>query len=88
MMPKSLSFLLEQLNNNRKFPLINYLSGRKKRRGKKFRDETKPKKALTPYMLFIQEKRSEYCGTEKGQGRSFTEIMRDLAEMWKTLTPE
>jgi hypothetical protein len=53
MMPKSLSFLLEQLNNNRKFPLINYLSGRKKRRGKKFRDETKPKKALTPYMLFI-----------------------------------
>jgi hypothetical protein len=39
-------------------------------------------------MLFIKEKRSEYCGTEKGEGRSFTEIMRHLAELWKTLTPE
>jgi len=39
-------------------------------------------------MLFIQEKRKEYCGTEKGEGRSFTEIMRHLADLWHSLTPE
>lgn len=39
-------------------------------------------------MLFIQEKRKEYVGTEKQQGRSFGEIMRMLADDWHALTPE
>jgi hypothetical protein len=57
--------------------------------GKRRRGHTeKPKRALTPYVLFIQEKRKEFCGTERGEGRSFSEIMRHLSDMWHTMSTE
>lgn len=39
-------------------------------------------------MLYVKEKRPEYCGTERGKTMSFGEIMRELADKWKSLTTE
>ena len=41
---------------------------------------------MTPYILFVKEKRPEYCGTTKGKGMSFGEIMRHLADLWKSMS--
>ena len=53
------------------------------RRAKK--DPNKPRKVLSPYILFVKEKRPEYTKSKDSEGKSFGEIMKALGEMWRTL---
>jgi hypothetical protein len=54
------------------------------RRAKK--DKNKPRKTLSPYILFVKEKRPEFTKTNGAEGKSFGEIMKMLGEMWKGLS--
>lgn len=69
--------------------LLSHSGGPRKhrqRRGKK--DPHRPKKVLSPYILFVKEKRPEMAQSKEAQGKSFGEIMKLLGEKWKNLPHE
>ena len=53
------------------------------RRAKK--DKNKPKKALSPYILFVKERRPLYTADKSNSSKSFAEIMRAMGDEWKNL---
>ena len=56
------------------------------RRAKK--DPNKPRRALTPYILFVKEKRPTITKSTLAESKSFGDIMRMLGDMWKNMPGE
>ena len=60
---------------------------RRCRRTKKGQEQIiqKPKKVMSPYILFVKEMRPKYTADAKNSGKNFADIMRALGDMWKSL---
>ena len=56
---------------------------KKPKKEKKVKDENKPKKAMTAYMIFCAENRAQVI--EENDGIKQTEIIKKLGEMWAEL---
>ena len=43
---------------------------------------------MSPYILFVKEKRTEIAKSPEAEGKGFAEIMRLLGDAWKRLPHE
>ena len=52
------------------------------------KDPNKPRKVLSPYILFVKERRADIAKSPEAIGKSFGEIMKMLGDAWKKLPQE